>query len=93
MVSRLCGPWHISDLHPSGDEEVDPTALHHSLRRHPVRHQHVAVQQAGVPVHPKDALPAALYAALLFTPGDILANVFYVISCLLHVSPHTSWHQ
>ena len=89
MVSRLCGPRHISDLHPSGNEEVDPTALHHSLHRHPVWHQHIAVQQAGVPVHPKDALPAAL----LFTPGDILADIFYVISRLLCVSPHTSRHQ
>ena len=89
----FCGPRPISHLYPSADEEVDSTALNHSLRRHPLRDQPVAVQRATVPVPPKDALPPALYAALQFTPGNPLADVFNVVSRVLCVSPHTSRHR
>ena len=91
-MQGFCGPWPLSDLYPSTNEEVEPTAHHYSLCCHPLRHQPIAIQQATVPVPTKDAL-STTYAVIQFPPRNPLADVLSIVSCFLSVTPHPNWYR
>ena len=87
----FCGPRPLSNLYSSADEEVDSTALSHTVRRPRLWPHPVAVQRATV-LSPQCTV-RALTALIQLAPRDSLPLVFYIVTRLICVTPHPNRHR